>query len=306
MTKMHWKKPWFQFSILLLLAFIWGSSFILMKIGLKSFNSYQAAGIRMLFASLVLFPYAIRKIKKLKHRDLRFLLIVGFIGSFIPAFLFTKAQTRIDSAMAGMLNSLTPIFTFIIGVIFLKSQTKWSQIIGLFIGLIGAVGLITFDKEFSLIKINSYAFLIVIATMLYATNVNVIKTKLTHLTGAQITSFSFMFIWPVALVFLLTTDFQPVVENPDWPIHLLALSALGIIGTALAMLLMNSLIRYTSPIYAASVTYIIPVFAIFWGLLDNEIITIHNIAFMAVILFGVFMINKNHSLKNNTKKAEPQ
>ncbi|MDQ2179459.1 DMT family transporter [Marinifilum sp. D714] len=289
---MHWKKPWFQLTILILLAFVWGSSFILMKIGLKSFSSEQAAGIRMLLASLVLLPYSIKNLKFLQRKDFPSILVAGFIGSFIPAFLFTKAQTQIDSALAGMLNSLTPLFTLLVGILFFKTKFKWLQTIGLVVGLIGALGLITSGKELNFGSINSYALLIVLATSFYGININTIKAKLSHLSGVQITSLSFFFTGPAALIYLLTTDFQPVFATPNWPIHFLALAALGIIGTALAMLLMNSLIRHISAVYASSVTYIIPIFAIFWGVVDGENITLLHLACMSGILLGVYLINK--------------
>jgi drug/metabolite transporter (DMT)-like permease len=289
---MHWNKPWFQFAILMLLAFVWGSSFILMKIGLKSFSSEQAAGIRMLLAALVLLPYAIKNLKFLQRKDLKSLFIAGFIGSFIPAFLFTKAQTQIDSALAGMLNSLTPVFTLIVGMMFHKTKFKWLQVIGLVLGLSGALGLITSGKDLALGQVNSYALFIVLATTFYAININEIKARLSHLTGVQITSLAFFFTLPASVIYLLTTDFQPVFEVPNWPIHLLALAALGIIGTAIAMLLMNSLIRHISAVYASSVTYIIPIFAIFWGVMDGENITALHLVCMSFILGGVYLINK--------------
>jgi len=289
---MIWEKRWFQFTILIILAFVWGSSFILIKVGLKSFSSDQVAAIRMLLASLILTPIAIQNIKHLRRKDLVSLLTAGFIGSFIPAFLFTKAQTNIDSALAGILNSLTPAFTLIVGVIFFRAKFKILQILGLFLGLVGAMGLIMAGHSMSFGKVNLYALLIVLATTCYALNINVVKTYLTHLTGVQITSFSFMFLSPVALIYLLTTDFDPVFTNPQWPIHFTAIVILGIIGTAAAMLLMNSLIRKVSTIFASSVTYIIPVFAVMWGFIDGEIITIHHIGNMLIILFGVFLINR--------------
>jgi len=289
---MNWEKRWFQFSILFLLAFVWGSSFILMKIGLKSFNSYQAAAIRMLLASLVLFPIALKNLKFLKRKDLPALLIAGFIGSFIPAFLFTKAQTRIDSALAGILNSLTPVFTLLIGILFLRVKTKLSQLSGLVLGLSGAFGLIAIGQDISLDNFNSYALFIVVATICYATNVNVVKSTLTHLKGAQITAFSFMFIWPFALVILLLSDFTPVFDSPGWAWHFAALATLGIVGTALAMLLMNSLIRFTSAVTAASVTYIIPIFALMWGIIDGETFGLLQFLFMALILLGIYLINR--------------
>ena len=291
-TFMIWEKRWFHFAVLMVLAFVWGSSFILIKVGLKSFSSEQVAAIRMLLASLALLPIAIRNIKHFKRKDLVSLLTAGFIGSFIPAFLFTKAQTHIDSALAGMLNSLTPVFTLVIGVIFFRSKFKILQILGLFLGLVGALGLIIAGHGMSFGRINIYALLVVLATTCYALNINVVKTYLTHLTGVQITAFSFMFLSPVAFIYLLTTDFEPLFQNPQWPVHFTAIAVLGIIGTALVMILMNILIRKVSTFFASSVTYIIPIFAIMWGFSDGESITIHHMGNMVVILIGVYLINR--------------
>ncbi len=288
---MIWSKRWFQFTILMILAFIWGSSFILMKIGMKSFSSNQAAALRILMASLVLFPIAIKHIKVLQRKDLKSLLIVGFIGSFFPAFMFMKAETQIDSALAGMLNSLTPVFTMIVGLLFHRTAFRWMQAVGLSVGLAGAIGLILAGDGFQLGGFNSYALYIVLATFFYAISMNQIKSTLPHLTGVQVTSFSFLFIGPVALIYLLTTDFTPVLAIPGWPLHLLALAALGILGSAVAMLLMNSLIRYSSAVAASSVTYIIPVFAIMWGLLYGEKITFLHLICMGLILACVYLIN---------------
>ncbi len=288
---MIWQKRWFQFTILMILAFIWGSSFILMKIGLESFSSYQAAALRILMASMVLLPIAIRQIRKLKLKDLKSLLIAGFIGSFFPAFMFMEAETRIDSSVAGILNSLTPVFTLIIGLLFHRMVFRWLQVAGLSLGLAGATGLILAGDGFQLGTVNSYALLIVLATCFYAISINQIKSNLPHLTGLQVTSFSFLFIGPVALIYLLTVDFSPTLANPGWPVHLLALAALGIVGSALAMMLMNSLIRYSTPVAASSVTYIIPIFAIMWGLLYGEKLTLLHFGCMGLILAGVYLIN---------------
>ena len=286
-----WEKRWFQFTILMILAFVWGSSFILMKIGMLSFSSEQAAALRILMASLVLTPIAIKQINKLQRKDLKSLLIAGFIGSFFPAFLFMKAETRIDSTIAGMLNSLTPVFTLIVGLLFHRTAFRWLQAAGLSLGLIGATGLIVAGDGFHFGTVNSYALYIVLATFMYAISMNQIKSKLPHLTGVQVTSFSFLFIGPVALIYLLTTNFAPVLAIPEWPLHLLALATLGIVGSALSMLLMNSLLRHSSAVAASSVTYVIPVFAIMWGLLYGEKITLLHIICMGFILAGVYIIN---------------
>ena len=288
---MIWEKRGFQFSILMLLAFVWGSSFILMKIGLKSFSPDQAGALRILLASLVLLPLSLRNLKSLQKKDLRSLLIAGFIGSFFPAFLFMKAETQINSSLAGMLNSLTPVFTLLVGLLFHKTQIRWMQIAGLALGLLGATGLILAGEGFHLGTVNSYAFYIVLATFFYAVSINQIKAKLGHLSGIQVTSLSFLFIGPVALVYLLTTDLAPVAASPGWPIHLLALATLAIVGTAMAILLMNTLIRHSTAVAASSVTYIIPVFAILWGVLDGEKITLLHLICMGLILTGVYLIS---------------
>lgn len=294
---MYLEKRWVQFGVLILLGFVWGSSFILMKIGLNSFTSQQAAAIRIISASLILLPFSIKHLRQLKMKDLKSLLIAGFIGSFIPAFLFTKAQTRIDSAMAGMLNSLTPLFTVVIGILLYKIKVLKLQYVGLFVGLIGAAGLISIGESFSLSSINSYAFFIVLATTCYGININEIKSKLSHLNGVQITSLSFFFLLPVALGYLLTTDITAPMQTKDWGVHLLALIILGVFGTAFAMLLMNSMLRYVPPIFASSVTYIIPIFAIGWGIIDGEDILPIHLIFMTLILFGVYLINTKGKIR---------
>lgn len=289
---MIWKQKWFQFFILFLVALIWGSSFILMKVGLKSFTSNQSAAIRIASAWLVLLPYSIKNLKILKKKDVLNLLVAGFIGSFFPAFLFTKAQTQIDSAMAGMLNSATPVFTLLIGVVFLGAKFKVKNILGLILGFVGAIGLIAADNNFEIGQLNKSAFLIILATVFYGININQVKSKLYHLTGFQVTSLAFLFIGPVAFAFLFATNIAAAPITDGWGWHLGALVVLGIVGTALALLLMYSLLRYASPVFASSVTYITPIFAIVWGILDHETISLYHLIFMAIILIGVYLINQ--------------
>ena len=289
---MYFEKRWFQYVVLLSLALIWGSSFILMKIGLMSFSSEQVAALRIVLAALVLVPFAFKSFKSLRKQDIKSLLIVGFIGSFIPAFLFTKAETHIDSALAGMLNSLTPVFTLIIGVLFYEIKFKWWQALGLLIGLFGAFVLINTGHSLSFANINYFALLVIVATVCYSVNVNEVKARLSHLNGIEITSLSFMIAGPIAFIYLLTTDFTPVFQNPDWFLHFSAIAVLGIIGTALALLFMNQLIRFVTPVFASTVTYIIPIFAIFWGIVAGENISTYHITGMAIILFGIALVNK--------------
>ena len=294
---MIWTKRWFQLTMLMVLAFIWGSSFILMKIGLKSFSPDQAGALRILLASLALLPLSLKQLPNLKKKDIPSLLVAGFIGSFFPAFLFMIAETRIESSLAGMLNSLTPVFTLVVGLLFYRTAFKPMQAAGLLLGLAGATGLILAGDGFRLGTVNSYAFLIVLATCFYAISMNQIKTRLPHLTGIQVTSLSFLFIGPAALIYLLSTNISEVGGHPGWPLHLLALATLGIIGTAIAQLVMNSLIRHSSAVAASSVTYVIPIFAIMWGVIDGEKVSALHLICMGFILSGVYLISRKGKAK---------
>lgn len=295
---MIWTKRWFQLAMLMVLAFIWGSSFILMKIGLKSFSPDQAGALRILLASLALLPLSLKQLPYLRKKDIASLLVAGFIGSFFPAFLFMIAETRIESSLAGMLNSLTPVFTLVVGLIFYGTAFKPTQLAGLLLGLAGATGLILAGDGFRVGAVNSYAFLIVLATCFYAISINQIKTHLPHLTGIQVTSLAFLFIGPAALIYLLSTNLSEVTTHPGWPIDLLALATLGIIGTAVAQLVMNSLIRHSSAVAASAVTYVIPVFAIMWGVIDGEKVSFLHLICMGFILSGVYLISRKGKPKS--------
>lgn len=191
-----------QWVTLFFLAFIWGSSFILMKKGLVAYNHTQVAALRIGIAALCLFPFAIKPLLKLEKRYWKYLIISGFLGSGIPAFLFTKAQTQVSSSLAGMLNSLTPIFTLIIALFIFKSKLKRNQIIGVIVGLIGAVSLIA-SNGLSFENTNfNYSLLIVLATFFYGVNLNIIKVKLTNINPVAISSIAISCVGPWAILFI--------------------------------------------------------------------------------------------------------
>ena len=284
-------KTW-QWVILLLLSLIWGTSFILMKRGLESYSNSQVAAFRIFFSFVFMLPVTLRKIKAINRDNVLSLIIVGFIGFAIPAFLFTKAQTRIDSSLAGMLNSLTPLFTLIVGILFYRSHARWVNIAGLIMGLIGAVGLM-WNGDMNVFKgINVFALFIVAATICYGINVNEIKFKLVNLSSLEITSLSFLFTGPIAGIFLLFTDFTPVRETPDYLLNLAYIAILALFSSVIAVLVFNHLIKYTTTLFATSVTYIIPLFAIMWGIIDGESIRIIQLLWISVILLGVYLVNK--------------
>ncbi len=281
-------------SILVGLALIWGSSFILIKRGLDFYSSSEVGAMRISIAFLVLSPFAISRIRKLSRHEWKYLSIVGLIGSGFPAFLFAKAQTGIDSSLAGILNSLTPLFTVIIGLSFFSLKIKWFNIAGVLIGLAGAIGLISISGGRSFEFNFQYAIYIIIATVCYATNVNLVKYKLRDVDALTITAFSFFIIGlPVLLYLLFFTDFiRQISTEPAALKGLGYIGILAVVGTALALIAFNRLVKIASPVFASSVTYLIPIVAVSWGAIDGEKMTPISFLWMAVILLGIFLVNK--------------
>ena len=286
------KKIW-QYLLLFFLAFIWGSSFILMKRGMKVYSHDEVAALRIAISFLFLLPFLFKYIHKVKKDRWKYLTIVGVFGSGIPAFLFTLAETGITSSLAGMLNSLTPFFTLILGVVIFKVPAVKGKFLGVFIGLIGALGLIIsngFDIENTPFV---YALLVVIATLCYAISVNTIKKYLGEINSIAITALSFLIIGIPAIIYLFFTDFVATTQtNPEAATALGYVAILAVIGTALSIIIFNQLIKYTSAVFASTVTYLIPIFAIFWGVIDGEEINFIQIVSIFIILIGIYFVNK--------------
>ncbi len=281
---------YWHYLFLVSLAFIWGSSFILIKKSLVFFNSHEIALLRIAIAWITLLPFTIKEIPKMRRSIIAPIIIVGIIGNLIPAFLFAKAQTKIDSSLAGMLNSLVPIFTLIIGYVFFKTNAKKHQLIGIIIGLIGA-SMLLFNNVNG--EINDFAFLIILATICYAINLNTIKSKLSNISSINIAGFSFFIIGPTCFCLLFFTDFFVKLnhENNAY-VGLIYVSILSILGTSLAIIIFNYLIKKTSALFTSSVTYLIPVVAIFWGIGDGEEINQHQVFSMFIILAGIYLIKE--------------
>lgn len=286
------KKLW-QWLALLTLAFVWGSSFILMKMGLRSFDFMQVAAFRIFISFVVLIPLYPKSIKKLNKKNTIHVIIAGYAGVFFPAFLFTKAQTEINSSLAGMINSLAPFFTLILGILLYKNRPGKNQFLGIFLGLIGALGLISNGNLFaSFNHINYYALFVVAATVFYGINANEVRFKLSGLSGIEVTTLSFLFAGPPAGIYLLFSDFSHALSTPNWVLNLTFIAFLAIVGSVLCLFLFNSLVHAHSALFATSVTYVIPFFAILWGLLDGEKVTLLHLLSMAIALIGIWLVNK--------------
>ena len=291
--------------ILFVLVLVWGSSFILMKRGLEHYSAEQLALLRISFACLFLLPFAIRSIKKVSPKKLWYIDLVGIIGNGIPAFLFAKAQTGIDSSLAGILNSLTPLFTLMVGMLFFSYKAKWINILGVFIGLAGTVGLMSVSGNQTLEFNFSYGLFIIIATLLYAINLNIIKKYLNDTDAVTITSFAFLIIGVPFLVFLLfATDFTTVLtSNPGAIGGLGYIAILGVVGSGIAVILYNNLIKTGGVLFAASITYMIPVVAVLWGVADGEAFEPVYLVWIALILLGVFITNYSNGKKNKPARS---
>jgi drug/metabolite transporter (DMT)-like permease len=283
---LHW-------IIFIALGLTWGSSFILMKLGLRAFTSDQVAALRIFIAFLFFIPFAFKHLKRDLLPYVPAAAGMGIFGNLIPAFLFTKAETMISSALTGMLNSLTPVFTLVLGFFMLRQRPAVTQVIGIFIGLGGAIGLMSLDDD----KVNpGNAFfggaLVVIATVFYGLSVNIIKLKLNDVNPVTACVLAFFITGPIAGIYLFATDFSDrLVTQPQALSSLGFVAILGVCGTSLSVIIFNLLIREAGTLFAASVTYLIPVAAMGWGIFDGENVTLFHVFFIIIILSGVWLVN---------------
>lgn len=284
--------------IILALVITWGSSFILIKRGLEYFSAIEVGAIRVVITFLSLLPFALPKLGKITKTDFYWLSLSGIMGSLLPAFLFALAQTGIDSGTAGLLNSLTPLFTLIVGFLLFGLKSRLINIVGVFVGLAGAIGLISVSGGNAFSFNLKYSSFIVLATIFYAINVNLIKAKLKHINSLTITSITFFCAGIIASIILFSmTDVVEQLQNePQAWIGLMYIAILALIGTALAMIAFNLLIKITSPIFASSVTYLIPLVALMWGFSDGEYFSLQHIIWIAMIIGGVVLVNKKKRL----------
>ena len=297
-------------GVLLLLAFVWGSSFILMKIalfdssGAPVYSPMDVAALRITIAALSLLPVAISQFKNVPREKWIWILGVGTFGNLLPAYLFTSAQTELPSAIAGMLNSLTPLFTMIIAVLLFKTAISRSQLIGLVIGFFGAMLLISDGGNLVDVFMSESGISIVgcrkvaLATLFYGLSVNILRNKLLDVGATTIAAIALAFVMPIAVFALFGSDVPTILlENPSGIKSMLSVVVLAVIGTAAALAVFNALIKWTDALTASSVTYIIPVFAAMWGFIDGEALTVWHLIGGLVILLGVALVKRGSSGK---------
>lgn len=277
---------------LFILSLVWGSSFILIKKGLVGLTAFQLGSLRIIFAALFLLLIGFRSLSKIQKHQWKYIALTSMFGTFIPVYLFAIAETEIDSSITAILNSLTPLNTLILGAAFFGITFRKNQIWGVVIGLIGCL-LLVFNGAINHPEQNYYyAVLVLIASICYATNVNLIKRYLSDLTSLSITTGNFLILLFPALAILSFTNFYEVVHIEKVQHSLWFILILGVVGTGIANVIFFKLIKISSPVFATSVTYLIPIVAIFWGLLDNEVLTFIQCVGAFIILIGVYLSAK--------------
>jgi drug/metabolite transporter (DMT)-like permease len=277
---------------LIVLALVWGSSFILIKKGLIGLTALQLGSLRIIFATVFLVLIGFKSVSKIPMYKWKYIALTSLFGTFVPAYLFAIAQTEIDSSVSSILNSLTPLNTLIIGALVFGLQFKKNQIFGVLIGLIGSALLILNGAIHHPEQNYYYAILVLIASMCYAVNVNLIKKYLHDLSPLSITTGNFMVLLIPAFIILFYSGFFEVAYDVKVQESVLFIIVLGVVGTGIANILFFKLIQISSPVFATSVTYLIPVVAFCWGLLDNEMLTQVQFFGAFIILIGVYLSAK--------------
>jgi drug/metabolite transporter (DMT)-like permease len=280
--------------LLIALSLVWGSSFILMKKGLEAFSSEEVAALRIGIAFIFLSPLIIKHYKINFKKYWPGLLLMGFFGNLIPAFLFTKAETYITSSLTGMLNALTPLFTIIVAIIWVKLKLTKIKFLGVIIGFLGAAGLMYFEESDSPSTNLRYSLLIVAATFCYAISINGIKKYLHDLNSVSATLWAFCITGPISLIYLFSfTNFNShLSQNSAAYSSLGYIVILAVVGTALSVIIYNKLIKISGIVFASSCTYLIPIVAVGWGIFYGENVNLLQLLSILVIIASVYLINR--------------
>ena len=281
-----------KWLLLVVLSLIWGSSFILIKRGLVGLNPYQLGSLRIIFAAAFLLIIGFKSLAKITIDKWKFIILTACLGTFFPVFLFAYAQTEIKSSVSGILNSLTPLYTMILGALAFGFSFRRNQIIGLVLGLSGCLILVVNGSSLQGHSNYFCITLVVIATICYALNVNLLKKYLSDVSPLSISTGNFAVLLIPAIVILFGSGFTAVMTQTAVQHSVLFIMILGVLGTGVANILYFQLVQITSPLTASSVTYFIPIVAMSWGILDGELLNPLQFLGAFVILVGVYMATR--------------
>lgn len=282
------KEKWI---LLVVLSLIWGSSFILIKKSLDHFTPFQIGALRVLIAGIILMPIAISKYKLFPKKHIKWLVLAAFTGSFIPMFLFPIAEKEITSSIAGIINSMMPIFVIIVGALVWKFETTKQQMIGVFISFTGVCLLAFGGGEGTAFKIIPVVLLL-LATLCYAVSTTTVKSKLMEVSSTVLSAFVFSFVLfiPSLLALSLTGFFSTFSFSQDNMTGLMFVSLLSVFGTGLAMMMNYRLLKVSTPLFASTVTLLMPIVAIAWGILDGERLTVLQFIGATIIIAGLIFL----------------
>ena len=282
-----------KWYLLFFLGAVWGSSFLLMKLGLRGVNSIQMGSLRILFAATFLISIGFKQLPKIPLHKWKYIVVTSLFGTFLPVYLFAIALSKIDSSVSSILNSLTPLMTLIIGMMLFKIDTQRRQIFGVLIGFTGCVLLVLFGDGVNTTENYYYAFLILLASLFYGINVHLIKKYLSDLKPLTISAGNFTIMTIPAVIVLIFSGFFEIAEQPIVQNSLIYIAILGIVGTGLSNILFFKLIQLSSPVFASSVTHIIPVVAIVLGyFVMNETLNFIQGIGAFIVLIGVYFSSK--------------
>ncbi|NID13129.1 DMT family transporter [Fibrivirga algicola] len=290
------KRPLLAWILLTCMALVWGSSFIMMKKALGAFTVQQVASGRIFFAFLFFLPFMLVQIRKSDvQQTLRLrwpaLLASGSLGFLLPAFLFAEAGAHLSSSLSGTLNSLSPLFVLLTGTLLFRQRFRANQVWGIMLGFVGSLILVFFSAT-GTFTVNGYALLVVLATLMYGINTNLIGKYLSHLPALVATPWTFAFVGPIAGIFLFSTDFISRAVAADALVPLGAVLFLGILASGITSVLFIRVVQLASGVFAASVTYLIPVVAVVWGLFDGETIYPQQYLGLTISLLGIYLVNR--------------
>ena len=287
-----------KWGTLVILSLIWGSSYILIKKGLTGLTPIQLGSLRVIVTTIIIAPIGYQKIKHIPRQKMKWVALSAFIGSFFPAYLFAFAETEISSSITAVMVSLTPLFTLLISVFVFGEELLKKQVFGVLIGFTGIIVLINnelFSSSFNIL----YIMFIVLAAFCYAINANVLKYKLSNIPALGIVFMSFLFMFIPAFIILCFSSF-PFSDFASDPLiieSIIYIVILALFGTAIAKVLYIKLLAISTPVFSVSTTYLMPVVAIFWGLLDGEEFKLTQFTGTAIILLGVYLVTKKKAPK---------
>lgn len=283
-----------KWLFLIVLSIVWGSSFILIKKGLLGLTAYQLGSLRIIFTAIFLFIIGFKSLKKIQKKHYKPVVASAFLGTFFPVYCFALAETEIDSVVASILNSLTPLNTLIFGYFFFKMTFQRNQLFGVIVGLMGTLMLIVSGANLNPDQNYMFSVFVILASVCYAFNVNIIKLHMQDLNAMSIATGNFVVITIPAIIVLMCTGFFNVETLTTPLVHqsMLYIVVLSIVGTGVAKVCFNRLVQVSTPIFSSSVTYTIPIIALIWGVLDGEKMNILQLVATGVILVGVYLANK--------------